>query len=125
MSLSARSTTQVRQTCNVCGTVHEHTISTLRRGQDLGALGLDPDVLRLPACATCSSSEALRLDRASWPASLKASLAGRQRGAALWLVRKLAKDDLWTSAALKALRTTETDPPDCAADPAGASFEPV
>jgi hypothetical protein len=71
------------------------------------------------------SVESLRLDRNTWTAAQKASLAGRCRAAALWLVRKLAKDDQWTSAALKALRATETDPPDAAPDPAGVTLEPV
>lgn len=124
MSLSARSMTQVQQACPVCSTVHTHTISALRRGVDLGAMGLDPDRLVLPACGTCSSAETLRLDRNTWTAAQKATLAGRRRAAALWLIRKLAKDDLWTSAGLKALRATETDPPDVAADP-GATLEPV
>jgi hypothetical protein len=128
LSIIARSTTQIRQRCPICGADRDLDIATLRRGVDLsamGASGLDPDVLRLPACGACTNFESLRLDTASWNPARKASLAGRRRAAALWLVRKLAKDDLWTSAGLKALRAGETDPPDVAADPAGATLEPV
>lgn len=126
MPISARSTDKIKQACNVCSTENEITIATLLRGfaGPAGTPG-DPDVARLPACSSCTSVESLRIDQNRWTAAQKATLAGRRRAAALWLVRKLAKDDLWTSAGLKALRAAETDPPDMAPPPAGTSFEPV
>jgi hypothetical protein len=125
MPLSARSTTKIKQLC-INGHTNEITISTLLRGVSFGPMSPgDPDVVKLAACPTCSVIESLRIDQAQWTAAQKATLAGRRRAAALWLVRKLNVDDQWTSAGLKALCAAETDPPDMAADPAGAAFEPV